>query len=85
MGVNWKGESPFVWEHRCPAVLHGQQDDANTRARQLRDREISWEGSPIFNPRCITDDIIIARPWAFDVSMKVQISCRQVCIPAVPK
>jgi hypothetical protein len=46
MGVNWKGGSPFVCEHRHRAVLHGQQDDANTRARQLPDREVWWEGSP---------------------------------------
>jgi len=45
MGVNWKGGSPFVWEHGCPAVLHGQQDGVNTRARQLPDREVWWEGS----------------------------------------
>ena len=45
MGVNWKGGSPFVWEHGCPAVLHGQQDGVNTRARQLPDREAWWEGS----------------------------------------
>ena len=45
MGVNWKGGSPFVWEHGCPVVLHGQQDGENTRARQLPDREVWWEGS----------------------------------------
>jgi hypothetical protein len=45
MGVNWKGGSPFVREHRRRAVLHGQQDGVNTRARQLRGREVPWEGS----------------------------------------
>ncbi len=45
MSVNWRGESPRVREHRCPAGSHGQQDDASARARQLRDREVPWEGS----------------------------------------
>jgi len=33
----WSGE------HRCPPGLHGWEDDASTKQKQLRDREVSWE------------------------------------------
>ena len=34
-----------VRERRCPTGLHGWQDGASTRPKQLRDREVPWEGS----------------------------------------
>ena len=34
-----------VREHRCRAGLHGRQDGASTRPKQLRNREVPWEGS----------------------------------------
>src|SRR5207244_859945 len=34
-----------VREHRCRTGLHGQNDGASTRQKQLRDREVPWEGS----------------------------------------
>jgi len=38
------GKSP-VREHGCLAGLHGRQDGRSTRQKQLRDREVRWEGS----------------------------------------
>src|SRR5512137_626623 len=34
-----------VRERCCPTGLHGWQDGASTRPKQLRDREVPWEGS----------------------------------------
>jgi len=33
-------------EHGCRAFRHGRHDGPNIRPKQLRNREVSWEGSP---------------------------------------
>ena len=40
--MGWK--SPLC-KHRCQVPHNGEQDDANIRPKQLRNREVSWEGS----------------------------------------
>jgi len=45
MGVNERGESPRCGNTVVRPSDHGRQDGPSTRPKQLRDREVPWEGS----------------------------------------